>query len=766
MHNKQEIRKRIYGAVAIGMTAVLFVLPGCSAKQTNVPELKEPKTMNESFRPVGYADIGDIEYRRGMVVPTSYCHFWEKSTAITEIHVELGQYVEEGDLLATADVKQIQETISNLEQEKENFIKNHEIDVKIYEQQAAEIEYRKKGCEMLNDIKAANQAGTDLSILNENHRYDELLYEYKLKKYNKDLAEYYELVNDAKIYARHSGYVSFCKDLMMTNQAAAIENVVIVSDYDDCYISMVDETIEKNLLKKYDVIYSYRNGVKYELEEIPYLSYEILAAEGRDIFPNIRLKFKQEGILPQAGNDVPVFLARNIQENVLCVGTDSLYEDSKGYYVYVKTQTGKEIRYIEIGKKDDKNVQILSGLQEGEKIFYSSEGAAPSEYELVTVESSTFEDIQKTDRIIKLTTRPTVLFSDYEGELIDIIKSNGDTVEADEVICKIKINDGTAALADMRNTMSSTTVTHESLLESYDDMIEELMKQQKQPIEKTIEVPDENGNLIQKKQYITRPLIRGELSSQIAIQMLRKEQAILNYDYRMNQLQNQYEKMSENNDGNGVISICAKEPGTVKELNYLVGDKIKVGDAICRVEKAVSPYVGVVTDNPMYLNQKLSFIDDEIEEIYTGKVIGIGGNALLKQVYVTTTDNGVYVNSGGSESGRNGFWAYVKADQDEYFTHYSLKGDKYAKYAAGTVADSYSLPAGVLFSETVLMTGEQLYYVWKNVDGELVKCYVDYLSSAVDSEGFRYDCVVNGIKEGDELAKSKEASSQGFSFGK
>lgn len=752
MFDKKKTNKILYRTIAAGMAATMLVLTGCSASEADLPELLEPKVMNESFRPVGYTDIGDIFYCDGYVVPTDYCHFWKQNTSIAEIHVNLGQYVEKGDLLATADIKQTQEIIAELQKQKERERQNNETACAIYEQNLQELEYRKQGCDLLGDLPGANQANTEIKLLKENHRYDQLMFEYKMKKYDRDLSDYYEIVSDGKLYARQSGYVTFCKNLKNTNQVSAVENVVIVSDYEDCYIELAEHTVKETLVSTNDVIYTYRDGEKKMLKEYAYLNYELLAAEGRDMYPNIRLRFEDETIPLQPGNSIPVYFGKRMKEDILCVGVDSLYEDSQGHYVYVKNETGKEVRHIEIGEKDEKYVQVLSGLEEGERVFYSSDSAMPVEYNEFVVTTSLYEAIEDTDKISKIMNKSTIMFSEYEGEIVEIVKDDADEVEKDGVICKIRISEGSAALADLRNSMEGLKTTHESEMESYDEQIENLEELQKQPIEQTIEVPDENGNMKKKKQYIARPYFRGEVGCQIMVVRLRKEQAEREYQYQLADLQKRYDKASKNNDGTGIMSICAKDAGIIKDMNWAVGNRIEVGDQLCKVDTPASPYVGIITSKSLNINQKVTFIDEGIEERYTGTVIGLGGEALSRRIFLTTLDDGVYVNQGGDDASTGGRWAYILPEDDAYYTHQSLDGDKTVSYAVKSIEGAFALPAGVLHSEKDLMTGDELFFVWKIEEDGLVKHYVDYVYSAVDSDGYRTDCIMNGIKEGDVLA--------------
>lgn len=741
----------LYKICSVALCATLLTMSGCAQETVEAPDLKAPVGINESYRPVGYGDIGVIEYCDAVVVPTQYAHFWTTNTAIAEIHVEIGQYVEEGTLLATADVEQVREEIKRVTAEKENYIKMHEFSNSIYEQSLQELEYKKEGLELLKQVAAENETITAIKILKENHRYDELLYEYNLKKYDKTLSEYYELTEDKNLYARASGYVSYIRSLKESNKVKRAENVVIIADYEDAFIELKEETVQNNICKKYTSCYTLMNGMKYELKEYEYPKEQLLAAEGMDLYPRVRLRFADETQKMQVGNSVPVFFARNNVEDVLCVGSDSLYQDSNGYYVYVKTEADKEIRYVEIGLRDSQKVEIVSGLQEGEMVFYSSEAVVPNEYEIYTVETGEFQDIQTTDTISKMMEEPRNIYSDYEGEIVEIVANDMDEVEKGDVVCRIKINEGSAYLADLRNSMTSLTTSYEQGQEALDDLIESLEELQKMPIEQTVEIEDEEGNIHTVTQYIARPYFRGEISCQIATARLNKEKSQISYDYQMSLLQAAYNKASKDNNGSGIISVRAEEAGVIDEISYSVGDKIEVGKVLYKMNVPTSPYVKIVIRDQLAINQTVEFIDEGIDEVYSGRVVGFSGGNLEKQVYITSLDDGIYVSSGDS-TGEQTPWVYVIPDNEEYYTNYSLKEDKYVSFSARTISDTFVLPNGVLQSEKLVLEDETLYYVWKEEDEVLIKHYVQFLCSAVDKEGYRYDCVLGGLTEGDELA--------------
>ena len=59
-------------------------------------------------------------------------------------------------------------------------------------------------------------------------------------------------------------------------------------------------------------------------------------------------------------------------------------------------------------------------------VFYSSEAVMPNEYEIYTVETGEFQDIQTTDTISKVMEEPRIVYSEYEGEIVEIVANSYD----------------------------------------------------------------------------------------------------------------------------------------------------------------------------------------------------------------------------------------------------------------------------------------------------------------------------------------------------
>ena len=63
-------------------------MAGCGKENSEkVPELVEPVSTNEAYRPVTYGDIGKKVIKTGTIVPTDYCYYYDTSVTLSKVYV-------------------------------------------------------------------------------------------------------------------------------------------------------------------------------------------------------------------------------------------------------------------------------------------------------------------------------------------------------------------------------------------------------------------------------------------------------------------------------------------------------------------------------------------------------------------------------------------------------------------------------------------------------------------------------------------------------
>ena len=123
----------------------VLLCTGCGTQTAqDIPKLIEPVAINSAYRTVEYGDIGSTKILLGTVVPMDYCHFYATNVTVSEIVVEVGDYVEAGDVLAYADVAFAEEELSELQSELAQENEVYDINCRITETKLAQLEWRKQ----------------------------------------------------------------------------------------------------------------------------------------------------------------------------------------------------------------------------------------------------------------------------------------------------------------------------------------------------------------------------------------------------------------------------------------------------------------------------------------------------------------------------------------------------------------------------------------------------------------------------------------------
>lgn len=769
-----------------------FGLTGCGKKPVEVPELLAPSAGNESYRPVEYGDVGAINVAYGTVVPTEYCHFWLTQVTIKEISVDIGDYVQAGDILAYADIDAARETIEQLNAQLtlENSI--FSVDEEIYLYKHQELELKRAGMQAIADGAAEAQAATDIAVLEENHRYDTLLHQYRVNELNESIAEQQEIVTDGTLVAQVSGYVTYTKDISSGGSVTNAENVVIVSDYENCYVEMTDITVSEDFQRNfmpYDQYYTEIAGKKYNLREYEYAPNELVVIEDKAMYPNMRMQFEDKSALPEAGTNIPVFMTGDIVEDVLVVGNDSLYQDSQGDFVYVKKDESRELRYVELGKSGDNYTEVISGLSEGEMVYYSSGAILPEQYTEFEVQPSDYEPKRTAETYTIENTKNKIYYSEYEGRITSLNVREGDAISAGDLVCTIQTNEGSARLAELSNAINELKQNYQNTEKGYADQIQTLENQmaalmtqqptpEQQPEQQPTPQPEEtatgtdavpedtgttgepgsteapgstetSGSTEEPGSTETPPQdpnLYQELALQIEQVKAEEKKNTLNYNYDLGYQEAEYQKASQNNNGSGTINIYAETAGTVTGININEGKNVKAGDRMFNIGVSASDKVQFRSSDALHLNQTLVFCVDGSDKTYTGKISGITGDTT--RVYVTTVDDKVYLTNNLSDSNTKRY--YVKMDDE---TFYTAEDKCKIEYSVNSIKNTFVLPEGVVHSEQDEKGENVYYYVWRIVDGNLVKQYVT--TTTDEYNGMKNECVINGLKAGDILAQDE-----------
>lgn len=756
------MRKSKAKIIAYGLLIAISLSSCGRDKKMEKPELLEPKVTNESYRPVERGDVGAIKVKHGeqlymaKVVANQKSYFWTTSVKIDEISVKVGDYVEAGQVLASADLEDAYEVLQSYRAELANENAVFEKKQEIYTAQHGELEYKIKGAS--ENGLSTSELEKQLNVLEENNRYDVKLHDFYVASIGRKIAEEAKITEDSRLIATQSGYVTYVKDIKDSNVVTASDAVVVIADTNNLYVEseqFTENPGDRRKIPEYTGLYTTIEGVRYDLVEYPYTDEELAVAENKGLYPKLRYKFVDETATPELGTNLLLFFAVDVHEDVLKIGNDSVEKDSQGYYVYVLVDGKKEVRRVEIGKKDEYYVEVISGLEEGELVYFSSLSASPEEYEPHEVNATDFIVTAEIPNKKKVTTESKVFYSEFDGIINEIAVESGATVSAGDLICNIKTSSGSAMLTEMSVGMSDLKENYDKQMKDFDAAMAELQLQidgidaaalaaATAPDTATLTdaapavVTTPNQNQPQD------PYIRQELELMLTQISCQKQIATIQYEYQLANMQKAYQKASKNNNGNGIIGVYAEKDGVVSDIKVHEGKNIKFGDRLFDIK---IPTEERIVANPfanLSLGQTINILDKESKKSYTATVLGGAGYEPI--CLFDFKDGHVYITTTSSDQRGNQY--YIKLDDESI----SDDIDKLnMEYIACKLNGAVVIGRNDVHVEVIQET--EHYYVWKIVDGILVKQYVSlFAKPSMDSDVV---CIVSGLKHGEIVAGQK-----------
>lgn len=737
---------------------ISLLLTGCGQTETVPPTLQEPAAVNAAYRAVEYGSIGKIEVLFGTVVPTDYCHYYDANVNISQIMVEVGDQVQEGDILALADVEVAKEELADYKEQLASENSSYELNCKISQTKQDEWNYQKEAVRAANSmaeapakpmesyvpIETPNSAETSnteevtsledydamIALEQENARYDALLHEYRVKKLQESIASLEEIIADGTLTARHSGQVTFTKNIAKGRQAGANENIVVVSDLEDTHLELTDTNVQDYKYADYEVKYITLAGEKLPVTEEEYSTEELVLAKVNQRYPNVRIQRPEAGKLT-IGDTYPVYFIKKEVQNVLVIGNDSLYQEGDEYYVYVANEAKeKEKRAVTIGAADENYTQVIDGLAEGELVYYDSDARMPSNFTEYEVELSDFS-IENHGIKYDLSDANTFsCISAWEGDVADIAVIKGQEISKGDLLYTIDTGEGKAAMTEAQNAINQEKQSYEKLMAGYEEQITSLSS-----------------------------LTAEDASASYEIQILeyQKQLAALEHSGRLKELQKNYDSISEGNDGSGMVSVYAENDGTISAVVASKGDKVEEGSEMLRITTQSTDIIlvqmeqntnyKIFQDNIADVGERVVLKSDN--ETWEGTCVGwAAGTNNTEKGYVYTDENGVHL-SYSTSSGYNYPAFYVRMD-DSSFSEHIPKGYS-MDFLYLSMKGVIVLPSSMVYTETDPLDESKVsYYVWRIEGKELVKQYVLVSPDLTDSGK---QVVLSGVLAGDILAR-------------
>lgn len=321
---------------------------------------------------------GDIEIRehvRFEYVPTQEASlsFSIGGLLFDGIYVKQGSQVSEGQVLAqleAADVDQMYadafDGIDRLELELEQLI----------ERQAL-ARLRQEAVLSSQGLSAADQR-QELAALDETHVEARQQLEDQLYLRQLALDQMEDSANERRIYAPFDATVAYVRDKRNTDRSIADEVMIRLA------VSESSMFVGKTKIPQY-----FTAGTEMILtvgdDEMPVIAVDPVAeglmeesTEETDavkddeevIEVEVYLRLNMDSLVLESGTKASISVLLDASRDTLLIDEDALHFTEDQAFVYVESEDGlREVHYIDIGLQNGDEVEVLSGLEEGEKII-------------------------------------------------------------------------------------------------------------------------------------------------------------------------------------------------------------------------------------------------------------------------------------------------------------------------------------------------------------------------------------------------------------
>ena len=478
---RKKSKNLIYPAKRRGLSlilALIFLLSftACGSRgEEEAPALLVPVALTEACRPVERRDIGEVKFLKGTVTAETYPVFTGKSITLYELKVDPGDMVRKGDVIATGDTRSLDSQISSYTKQLGVLQLQRSTSDTISKKREEQLKYKKKAAEETGFTGLAAEYGKEIKKEQENRRYSLAETDAAIASVNKQITELKKNRNGMTFTAPHDGMVTYLRDISSSTYVSANENIAVISDFDVLYIE-ADIITKSYQYEDYAEKYIMADGKKVPVEEIDYSSAELSYADNMGIYPAVR--FSAEGVRLEPGATVPIYFVKNSSPDVLAVGNDSVYTEDEESYCYVKGADGqKEKRTIELGMKDSLYSEVLSGLSEGEMVYYDSTSVIPVKYREYTARTGDYVEENYSEYITELLTGHDICIAEIEGSVQEVISKVGDDVEKGDEILKLEIPVNRGELAEARNSLADLEAGRKSQLAEFDRREKEIREE-------------------------------------------------------------------------------------------------------------------------------------------------------------------------------------------------------------------------------------------------------------------------------------------------
>ena len=311
--------------------------------------------------------------------------FGNISDRFGEWHVQSGDFVYEGQLLASLDLENIDTQIENQEAQVMRMIRSFERDNRLRALDIAiiAIEYEdlvRTSAENFDQaaMDAAQRRMFEIERLQQVEDQARERHSINLRNAQDRLEYLRDRRERSELFAPFTGYITMMANRSPGQWIPAFDNVIFIAPVQELFLEYV-ESNDPLTPARYDRIQAERiiahiDGNVYEIEQIPITIEERQLYSARDMTPPDRFRvLNPSETTMQMGRGALIRIYHAIVEDTLRIPINALFTaPGDGPYVY-RVENNMNIPVtVEVGMRTGSFVEIISGLAEGDIVYVRS----------------------------------------------------------------------------------------------------------------------------------------------------------------------------------------------------------------------------------------------------------------------------------------------------------------------------------------------------------------------------------------------------------
>lgn len=353
------MKKTIFCAV---LAAVIMTLAGCGTETRETPELLIPVGASLDRTAAQVGDLEDISVYTASVAPRYTQLSFTRDTVIGEINVPLGGEVKAGDVIISMDISQVQREISALDSEAAQLSDEAEFARQLYE---IDVELYQLNMEKASTEDERYDIETEMLLYQLEYENAAATRDERLEAIAVSRAELESQLEGSAIIAPSDGRVAYL-GCTSGQTVGAYDPVCVVTDENSL-------TIQSDFISQGDIadaveIYALVGSAKYALEAEPVdeADYARSVLRGGEYLSVFTAADAQD---LRVGQSAVVCVVNMRKTGVLKVPVNSVFEEDGESYVYIVDGESRVRRDVTVGVSSASEVEILSGLEEGEIVY-------------------------------------------------------------------------------------------------------------------------------------------------------------------------------------------------------------------------------------------------------------------------------------------------------------------------------------------------------------------------------------------------------------